>query len=333
MLIILEGPDGAGKTHLAQRLEQRIKQLRGLDMADVTYIHKKAPTAETFFAEYLNPIKNYLPNIGRTLILDRWHIGELLYPEMTERQTLATAPSFAYLEMFLQSRGAIVIHVDTDPALIFQSLEERPAPDALENRVLEQHAGFSRALKSTRLRTYRYDRTQDTGDTVLLDIMIATAAEAELDTPHVSMNPTYVGSTRPAYVLVGDERNIRRGAIEYPTAFVPESATSGTFLLEALPKHWLRFGTFGLLNANEGYPIDIFRKSTEHEVFVPPRFVVLGREAEKTIRAGGELDAYGFAVVPHPQFIRRFHHHARDRYGREIQRVAMSGEDSGSWRP
>ena len=84
----------------------------------------------------------------------------------------------------------------------------------------------------------------------------------------------------------------------------------------------------GFINANEGYPVDIFQGRLSR-----PNFVVLGREAEKTVRGSGELAEHGFGVMPHPQYIRRFHHYARDRYGMEIQRVAINREDRSTWRP
>jgi len=325
MLIILEGPDGAGKTRLAQRLIERIKAAQP-GAPEPEYIHKKTPTETSFLAEYLQPIADYRPRTDRTLILDRWHLGELIYPEMTDRQTLATAVEFRYLEMFLKSRGAVVVHVTTEPTAILQSLTERPEHDSLEYRVLEQHAAFGRALKTTSVRSITYDRTQDANTSTSLDLIIAHACAAELDTPRIDINPTYVGAVRPAVVLIGDRRNVRKDSFEYDTAFVPESATSGHFLMNALPKYWLKYCTVGFLNANEGYPVKIFPDAP-----VQPRYVVLGREAEKTLRETAELEYFG--VVPHPQYVRRFHHHARDSYGSMIQNVSMSMEDQSTWRP
>jgi thymidylate kinase len=327
LLIIIEGADGSGKTHLAERLIDRITAAQP-DTPRPEYIHKKRPTESSLLAEYLRPIADYRPRSGRTLILDRWHLGELVYPEMTDRQTLATAAEFTYLEMFLRSRGALVVHVDTGTTTILEAIERRPDADPLEERVLEQHAGFSRAIMSTNLRTVTYDRRLDVGTPEQLDLIISRAIIAELDTPMLDLNPTYVGPTSPSVVLVGDRRNVREDGFPYPTAFVPEPATSGRFLIEALPMTWRRYGSVGFINANEGHPIDIFSGSV-----VRPNFVVLGREAEKTIRGGGELAEHGFGVVPHPQYIRRFHHHARDGYGMEIQRAALSGEDKSTWRP
>jgi thymidylate kinase len=324
MLIILEGPDGSGKTVLAERLMSRIEATYPSPRSP-EYIHKKRPSEGSLLAEYLRPIADYMPRSGRTLVLDRWHLGELVYPEMTDRETLASFVEFRYLEMFLRSRGAIVIRVDTNPSATLQVIHERAEHEPLEERVLEQQSSFSRAYKSTKLRSMTYDRSQDTSDTAI-DVLIAAALGAELDTPMLHKNPTYVGPSHPAVVLLGDQRNVRTDHFEYPTAFVPESATSGHFLMNALPKNWLEYGLFGFMNANEGHPVSIF-----DETYVEPKWVVLGREAEKALRNSSEIESFG--VVPHPQYIRRFHHHARDRYGMEIQRVSRNGEDRSTWRP
>src|SRR5690606_40757215 len=104
MLCILEGPDGSGKSSLAERLIQRILETPRYAEDVVDYAHKKRPTEDSLLAEYLRPLADYEPGRHRHLILDRWHLGELVYPEMTDRQTLATAAEFTYLEMFLRSR-------------------------------------------------------------------------------------------------------------------------------------------------------------------------------------------------------------------------------------
>lgn len=321
MLIILEGPDGSGKSFLAERLISRIQEVQP-NVPPPEYVHKKKPTEDNLLDEYMRPVADYLPRSNRTVICDRWHLGELVYPEMTDRQTLATDVEMTYLEMFLRSRGALVVYVDTDTTTILQAIENRYESDVLETRVLEQHAGFSRALKATNLRTYTYDRSQDVGGNDLVDTIIAQAATAEIDVPDVRSNPTYVGPVRPAVVLIGDRRNTD----EFPTAFVPRSATSGHYLLNALPDHWRRYNLVGFINANEGHIVDIFEQNA-----VKPNYVVLGREAEKSVRGSGEIVEFG--VIPHPQYIRRFHHHARDYYGNEIMRVARTGEDHSSWRP
>lgn len=79
-VIILEGTDGVGKTTYAKWLAA---SLNG------AYRHAGPPTKKTVEAEYLQPIVDHLSqHPDRRLILDRWHLGEMVWPDIFDRESL-----------------------------------------------------------------------------------------------------------------------------------------------------------------------------------------------------------------------------------------------------
>lgn len=316
MLIILEGPDGAGKTTLANRLADHIASFQ---LGHIELLHKGPPTSRSGLDEYILPLADYRPGANRHVICDRWHLGELVYPGLpgVDRRSLFQGDdiSFRYVEMFLASRGAVVVHVDADHSTLLARLGEREDTLDYEHEVELQRARFQRVLQRSSLMKIGNRH-------VTVDRIIAEAIGQDYAAMHLlELNLTYAGSTeRPAYLLVGDVRGTLQP--RYPTAFVPLPGTSGRYLLEALPDHWVKFGMFAVANANEGDIGELWRKLHR------PLIVVLGREAQHTLN--GSLQ---YGVVPHPQYVRRFHHHHRQRYGELIAQVAESREDMSKWRP
>ena len=106
MLIILEGPDGAGKTRLARDLEELIERALPDDTVEVR--HAKKPTQHPL-DEYERSLTWYRPGEGNHLILDRWHWGEYVYPAVTGRRTSYNTVQEWHVENYLRRLGAIVV--------------------------------------------------------------------------------------------------------------------------------------------------------------------------------------------------------------------------------
>lgn len=76
MSVILEGTDGVGKTTIARSLESE----------GYLYIHRGIPIADTWEAEYLQPILD--KPVGQPMVGDRWHLGEWVWPLVFNRPSL-----------------------------------------------------------------------------------------------------------------------------------------------------------------------------------------------------------------------------------------------------
>jgi len=81
MITIIEGADGTGKTTYAQKLSERF---------NAKYLHAEQPKTRLWSDEYIRPITS------QNMILDRWHLGEVVWPKIYGRQSLFDETTFDY---------------------------------------------------------------------------------------------------------------------------------------------------------------------------------------------------------------------------------------------
>jgi hypothetical protein len=314
-LIILEGPDGAGKTTLARSLVANI-QLR--DPGSTVELFKCGPPSRHPLDEYVTPLLTYQPGSKHHVICDRWHLGETVYPDVLNRPTKMTPAILEYIRLFLRSKGAYVARIIP----LWTELEKRigDRPELLT--VKQRHAAYFRWTSMAHGVAFR-----DVGPGELMDY----ARTAEGLTAYPAQ--TYVGDTMPELLIVGDVRHCAGGEkcthynrkhSEFGAAFMPYPSTSGLYLMNALTEAGLPRERYGVVNA-----CDVDKIAEVWWSLGCPRVVTLGTKAH------GRLEELKIkhGAVPHPQFIRRFHHKALTDYGKLVLNTAHTGRNELAWRP
>lgn len=329
MLILLEGPDGAGKTTLADLLEREIRE-RFPDHA-VTRLHAGPPVLHPL-DEYVTPLLDYRPGQGRHVICDRWHWGEAVYPEVLHRPSRLTPEVFHYTELFLAGRGALLVHVTQPDPVLRHRLGDRGDDLVTATQALDAAVRFRRLVDDHPLLQDPAFRLRVRPVTAVdVPDLVAAARRRERDAwdPHEPV--TYVGPRLPEVLLVGDTR-VCLGIDCYhrtphdprATAFVPWPATSGAYLWRELYLSlWDR--RLAVVNA-----CDVDNVLTLPCLDTGTAVVALGR------RAHDKLDRLQIrhATVAHPQYVRRFHHHTgRVLYGRLIADVIGTERNEIGWIP
>lgn len=334
MLILLEGPDASGKSTLATQLAEALRAVYPSHTVNV--MHKGPPTTHPL-AEYENPLFTYRPGTGQHIICDRWHVGEYVYPSIFGRGTQADTAVMRHIDAFLNSRGAVVVHMNIDRERHRNLLETRGddvvSVDMLD-RIRERFTEY--LMTHTTLPVLGITHHDSPFN---IESIITLARTFETTAAKLNSFITYVGPTSPRYLLVGDVRHAvqkmlptnRDFAMRYPTStlmlgptFGPYRATSGHFLLDVIPDKMWREGV-GIANAND---VDDFL--TLRRTLGNPQTVALGRNAWRTITSLGVISA---GAVPHAQYVRRFHHGYNRDYGELIYTAAILGENLLSWRP
>jgi hypothetical protein len=314
MLIILEGPDCAGKTTFAERLAVAIQHAE--PDSDVTLFHRGPPQVHPL-DEYVAPLLDYRPGTNRHVVCDRWHVGESIYPALFDRHTDMTADVELYVELFLRSRGALLVYCDaTDEHLTACGVARGANATAFDAIATDAARLYRRYVTRTLLPSLTVNVSDPTrvGDADVADVVDFAIDEEYLAEP---LNPftTYIGPHRPQLLLFGDRRGPASVDLSHYAqwpAFVPRPSTSGCWLLTTLlidelrvPSHRLLLNQVGIANACDvDDPFELW------STLGKPETIALGTHAHRM------LDDLGVAHrhIAHPQYYRRFKHNDRRDY-------------------
>lgn len=314
MLVIVEGCDGVGKSTVCDR----IAEIAYTDFrCDVARYKAGVPVpGHDPFATYERGLPDFRTVEDAIAICDRWHWGEPIYSELFGRENTLTTAGFRHVELYAAARGAVVLHLENDAKVVRRRLRRRGDDLVRPGDVQRVMADY---WMIARLSALPVVAAVDPSGDRLRDVVRLARTRMGM-CAHLRRFPSYVGGPSPDVLLVGERRG---GDPDQPdhAAFVPRGATSGRFLLEALPSSMWRH--VGLVNAFEDDVPLLWTTMFE------PNVVALGRKAYERLRDQG----VACGAVPHPQYVRRFHHAAKIAYGRRIQQVAVKQEDALSWRP
>lgn len=286
-MIVLEGADCTGKTTLAEKLHEEL----GWEVW-----HSGAATSG-YLDFWLKPLINH-PN--QDLILDRWHLGDLVYGPIWRGQTMNFQTLMA-IELALQVRGATLIHTYAEPWLTAARLKERGdllvGPDEIVGHMEAYRSVIPRSILPTV--TWSFDRLGQLPMTEIRD----RHQRADWYREAFPSMPG-VGNLHPYYIFVGERPNPRKVDESFDVPFAV--GTAGEWLFDALEELDL-LGDLYLTNAIKS---DGDRDMVAQEVQWVRRLnknskvVALGGEASKIL----ERHKIHHEVVQHPAYARRFHY-------------------------
>lgn len=316
MIIIIEGPNRAGKSTLAGRIAALIGQQYG--HATVMSWGPPDPPGRNPFEEY----ELSLLAQARTqehVIADRWAMGELVYGPLFRGRSRLTDGGLLHCEMLLRSLGAKRVCLLPSQRVLFQRWEAAPDELSDQHDLLHEHAMFRVLAERFGYMRLIRDPQDETLD-VLCDSAqrASTAAEETL-----SGIPGYIGTPTPSVVLAGDVRSGTPGDDTYVHAFTPAGPGCAGFLMDALaPYSRAVLDHAGILNTGEpGMDLPAADEALGH-----PRWVALGANAARRLAATGARApsvSHGFDIVHHPQYARRFRYGDQAVYGKELAGAAQ----------
>lgn len=332
MFIVIEGTDASGKTSLIEAITTELKNQFGQRVVE---FHKGRPEEETrrwVLQEYVTSLEGI--DWSRSYaVADRWHWGEVTYAPLKRPHTnkdgfgLLGESGWRWVELFMQSRGMAQFW-------LYQPL------DVIQSRLSSRGDDFVNVDElGTILSSYNIaaensciiEKVQPAADSIkdvpaLARKIIGLASIVSRSAQDISsVYPEYIGSPRPSALLVGDRRNIvKRYGEETKLPFMPVDGNSGDFLLRSLPSPFWK--TVGIVNVNDmrGSFMDLWI------TLGMPKIIALGRNAARGIESSG-FDNDQFITLPHPQWVRRFHHGDMLEYGVAIQRNATNPTEGDPW--
>ena len=135
MIIILEGPDGSGKTTLANTLAKQTKY-------PVKHCVQPKPGESGMFGMYLDLIKS-----NKNLIMDRSWYSEMVYGPVMRGTSEISYPDMYVLEHTLTKHGALIIHCTDKPEVLWRRCAKRGEDYVTNYGTFEAiHKGFNELM-------------------------------------------------------------------------------------------------------------------------------------------------------------------------------------------
>jgi thymidylate kinase len=167
MILILEGPDGAGKTTLAETLRHRFQD------KSMVHIVKHGPYTgvepEHLCRIYFRSMSPAL-TFDDVVIMDRSWLSEPIYGEVYRNgANRIDVERKRMLERVALSRGAVVVHCQPDFETCVEAFEKRKSEEYLDDisQLEAVYNEYESIGLTTSLPTIHYDYTQDSIDWLL----------------------------------------------------------------------------------------------------------------------------------------------------------------------
>lgn len=285
MLLIFEGPDGAGKSTLIQQLQERLGNTPRV-------FHSTPPRRGADKAlEFLVPLMS-----RQEAWLDRSWYSELIYGSVMRGRSLIDVPRRRVLERLYLSAGAVQIWCLPSYHVCAQAWRARQATEHVQDetqfkRIYDLYVEHGR---EPRLPTIRYDYR-----TCSVEAMV----ERLLNLPSLMGGPG-VGAWSPgrSILLVGEQPNLHRQ--RYLGPFCSWSKTGcSAWLAQQLEAVGVHEQSLYWVNAIDEHDEPLDPGFLKH---LRPRSVIaLGKVAARWCEYEAGLPF--FHAVPHPQHWKRFH--------------------------
>ncbi len=163
MLIVLEGPDGGGKTMLADRLRGQM---------GFGYVHVTNPEpGDNVFMHHFSPIRG----VKNRTIIDRLHWSDDVYGAVLRGGPGLTDQEFGFFDGYVASRSGVFVLCSPPLDKVLENIEKAPGNKnhdaATAVRIWDEYQKPSRTM----LTTLVYDYTRDS-DAVRLTRDLASMA-------------------------------------------------------------------------------------------------------------------------------------------------------------
>ncbi len=284
-VVILEGPDGVGKTTLLND---------PLFFPELFPFHLGPPSITPPLREYIEAVDRY-PDVK----FDRLHLGERIYGPIFRGVDRLGAVGQRMVERVLLSRSAVTVLCLTPYSVAFENWRERKeakgelvTDEATYERIYYAYADLLMHVDQAELPTIHYDYTK-------ADSLLLAAEYARQMSTLFKNNGPGIGRFKPGVtLLVGDTINQHVGINNHQ--FVAESGSS-VWLTQQLIDWGVKERDLYWINQSN---VNWLKAWQWVEELQPSRIIALGNTAQLWCQKAGFTT---YVHVPHPAFWKRFH--------------------------
>lgn len=300
-LTIFEGPDGAGKTTLAEALGRMIPRLdqgrQPRDSCHGPYLEEGGDyLARTYMSDILQAF-----DARWSMIMDRSWISESVYgPLMRNKNRILVSHRRALERMTLAAGGVVILCLPSFESCLksYRSRLEYVPSEALMKIVYDDYAAMKNEEHAIPTFVFNYD--VEPSKTLFLDLVHDERSN------FVNLGPGSGHFVRGNTLIVGEQLSEWSMAAPYP--FVSWDPRGCTAWLSQLLEEWnVPERELYWINA-----LDRRGRETDPDPWLaelnPDRVIALGEVAYAWANKHRILGA-DIIAVPHPQFWKRFHSH------------------------
>jgi hypothetical protein len=343
-LILLEGPDGAGKTELARALSQEWEERDVAYRAITFHSGPPEPPDRDPFEEYevcLDRITARIFDPQSLIILDRHHLGDQVYwPYRHDHATRLTEAGLLHVELVVASLGALRVLLCPTIATLRARLK-RLGDDYVCLEDLPRIRGEYERLGAQL--GYLTPPTERAADSLPKPLITGAIRLSEAAAPlHAASSGSWTGSPFPAVILAGDQLGgsavTRARYPEFTRPFTPSRLfplSSGHWLFSALthpegpftpdaghsgiiPPFWDGVGGVAIVNVNDpGVDVIALERLRPRS-----KWVALGASASVTLSKAG----ISHASTWHPAYAQRFRRGELAEYARQLKACVANGK-------
>lgn len=295
MLIIIEGADKTGKTTLAKAIAARF---------NYQYHHFGPPKGRPA-DEYID----FLLNLKKPTVCDRFHLGELVYGPIFRDKIGITPLELLTIERVLRLKQTILIHAATDITLANERLHVSKQIELVDDtRNIVAAKLFDDVVRTSNVTPLlRYDGSNKRN----LNNMLKQIQKLLDNMRQTRTSYTGVGTIDgPKIVFVGEQvnKNVTWRGLPFDRGLSSEFLAQ-TFKQAMVDEHKVYICNADKLALTEAKTL--YHKGT--------RFISLGKKADEKLNSLGILHT----ALPHPQWVKRFHHSQKYMYAEMIGQACV----------
>jgi len=312
MIVVLEGSEAVGKSTLSRELVQLWDDVSIHGSGGSMPLHAGPPdVGRPVYPQYAEMLiderfRSLALDPDWLIVLDRFHLGELLYGPLLRGGCGLDDEQLTHLELTLRGLGAFTLILSENADVIHERMNgQRTDLVDVDTAVRINTAYVRLAARFGWPTTHasRYPAGHLAQDVLGKARVLTEGAKDLVD------HPGYVGSPAPMMLFAGDVPSGWSPGDPIRPAFYPGTGRgSASYLLRALESSRANVA-YGLCNVNDGTDVGALWETLHR-----PIIVGLGRHAQTGLNQLGLT----YVDMPHPQWVRRFKHQSLEEYGRDL---------------